>query len=116
MKILKIMMCTTITILLLGLIGCGAAPSADSKDVKNLVVDICRRPGALAKFGIENSYEIKLRAIRTISVDKTIRKTTAQAELLVHLAIRPEPLVYQVVYTAQYTSDGELYVTVLEAR
>ena len=97
--------------IIIGLGGVNSGiPTADDKDVKDLVIEIFQdNKGA-------HNYRIEMRAIRTISVNKEVKKTKAQAELLVYLANNQDPMIYYVVYTAQYTSDGQLYVTLLSAR
>ena len=116
MKIKTVVMGLFVTVLLLGLIGCSAAPSADSSDVKGLVFEIFREQTGINDPASRSKSQLELRAIRTVSINEKLQKTIAEAELVVDVINLPQPVVYYIAYSAQYTTDGQLYVTILELR
>ena len=82
-----------------------AAPVADDVYVKELVVRICQDTNVNS--GWKNMYDkVKLRNIRVIDINDKLKRTTARAEIL------DNGSVFNIIYTAQYTTDGKLYVTV----
>jgi len=127
MKIKTIMLYFAFAILSIGVTGCGdastanptapsadtfammpVAPRADDTDVKELVIKIFRKH----KAGYNS--RLVLSAIRVISVNEKIRKTIACAKLSMYVSEAAPPINYEVVYSAQYTTDNQLYVTILE--
>lgn len=105
----------TLSILGMLFIGCSNTPKCDDGDVKKLVDDIIKQE--MKKLDPKMPQALKLMDISysdfiTDNIDEKAKKTTCRAKIKMDVAGDKFEDIFK--YTAQYTSDGKLYVEVYD--
>ncbi len=111
----KILFSCLTALLAVGFIGCGSGmPSCDSKDTKKLLTQIIK--DELQKAGVSKANLEKLKigyeAFMTNSSDKEAKKVMCKAQA--NISFGNEKNSEFIEYSAQHTSDGQLYVEIYE--
>ncbi len=87
----------------IGFSGCGGAPKCDSKDTTDLLTKILKE-------NVNAKAEYKYSAFMTESTDKEAKKAICKAQVTISVGNRQEKEF--ITYSAQYTSDGQIYVEI----
>ena len=92
----------------------GKAPECANKDVEKIVIEKTTvfGPNMLVRYMKEQreNNKIKLKSIRTNAQDENLKRSECAAELVIEAGGSH----FSVEYTAQYTSDGKLFVDILK--
>ncbi|UDQ96765.1 hypothetical protein AAEX28_06830 [Lentisphaerota bacterium WC36G] len=107
MKFLKLFTIMLVTIVAVILTGCSKpTPMGSDEQVKELVISIVKE-----NTGVRSLKYAKIENIRTVEVNKDIKKSTSEADLHYSFSGSIDTKT-PIKYTAQINENGELYVEV----
>lgn len=85
----------------IGFSGCGSVPKCDGKDTINVLTQILKE-------NVNANANYKYSGFMTESIDKEAKKTMCKAQVTISVGNKQESEF--ITYSAQYTSDGQIYV------